>query len=146
MNKFKPNINKIAFKKFRKNKDKFLNYSLPNSLSDRFHFGCFGLIALECGYLESLQIEASRRSISKKLDRKGKLWIHCFPYKPLTSKGSGVRMGKGKGNISKWVYPVKKGEILFELADVTLENAKKAFRTVSFKLSVSTKFIFSKFL
>lgn len=73
MNKFKPNINKIIFKKKRKNKDKFLNISVPLSIHQRFFFGSFGLVATECGYLESLQIEASRRSISKKLDRKGKL-------------------------------------------------------------------------
>lgn len=146
MNKFKPNINKISFKKFRKNKDKFLNISFPTSLWKRFHFGTFGLLALECGYLESLQIEASRRIITRKLERQGKLWIHCFPYKPLTSKGSGVRMGKGKGNISKWVYPVKKGEILFELDKVSRESAKKAFRSASFKLSVNTKFVSFRFI
>lgn len=144
MNKFQPNTTKIHFKKYRKNKNKYLKNTFQfNSMIKRFHFGTYGLMALENGFLESLQIEASRRSITKKLDRQGKLWIHCFPYKPSTSKGSGVRMGKGKGNISKWLYPVQKGEILFELANIDLYSAKKAFRSASFKLSVQTCFICS---
>lgn len=74
MNKFKPNITKIYFKKFRKNKYKIfkIRYNFY-SMQCRLSFGKFGLISLENGFLESLQIEATRRTITKKLDRQGKL-------------------------------------------------------------------------
>lgn len=141
MNKYQPNISNLKFKKFRKQKNyhKFLKIKELN-----FFFGRYALRAETSGFVEGLQIEACRKSIVRHLERKGKLWIHCWPYKPLTSKGSNVRMGKGKGNISKWVYPVKKGEILFEIDDIPLRKAFFSLKKASFKLSIKTKFIFKK--
>lgn len=138
--KYTPNISKVKFKKFRKKK----NYH--NGLVLRklfFYYGTYALCAQENGFLQSLEIEACRKSIVRHLNRQGNLWIHCQPYKPNTAKGSNARMGTGRGNISKWTFPVKKGEILFELANVSLRDARFAFTKASFKLSVKTKF-FSK--
>ena len=43
------------------------------------------------------QIEAARRTISRRIKRGGKIWIRVFPDKPITEKPLEVRMGKGKG-------------------------------------------------
>lgn len=136
--KYIPNISKVKFKKFRKKKDYHKNLSLKNLY---FYYGKYALCAQETGFLKSLEIEACRKSIVRHLNRQGSLWIHCQPYKPNTAKGSNSRMGTGRGNISKWTFPVKKGEILFELDNVSPKDANFALVKASFKLSVKTKFL-----
>jgi large subunit ribosomal protein L16 len=51
-------------------------------------------------------------------------------------------MGKGVGSISKWVFPVKKGRILFELNNVSFDLAKSALRSAAFKLPLKSKFVY----
>ena len=51
-------------------------------------------------------------------------------------------MGKGKGAVSFWVAKVKKGQILFEISGISLENAKKVLKAGSNKLPIKTKFIY----
>ena len=50
-------------------------------------------------------------------------------------------MGSGKGNVEGYVAVVKEGVILFEVAGVTEEQAKEAFRLGAAKLPVLTKVI-----
>lgn len=64
------------------------------------------------------QIEAGRVAIKRMIRKKKKLWriwIRLFPYCPVSKKSQGLRMGKGKGKISRWICPVKFGQILFEI-------------------------------
>jgi len=143
MNKFIPNIGNKQFKKFKKEKDKHVNKKAYKMTT--LNFGDFGLKAYSSGFLNYKQIEACRRAIVRKLKRKGKLWINCYPYKPLTSKGSGVRMGKGKGNISDWIYPVYVGDVLFELSNVNIYDATRALKSGSTKLQIKLKIIYKKF-
>jgi len=140
MNNYIPNIGKIKFKKPRKFKGKRGKYAQGwATKSNKIIFGRWGFQATSNGFICPLEIEASRRSIVKKMKKEGKLWIRCYPYKPYTSKGSGMRMGKGKGSISRWTFPVKKGQILFEVEGPSASNIKMAFRSVTFKLSVRIK-------
>jgi len=44
------------------------------------------------------------------------------------------------------VFPVKKGRILFELNNVSLEMAKSAFKSAAFKLPVKSKFVYKKII
>ena len=76
------------------------------------------------------------------MKRLGFLWIRIFPDIPVTSKPTENRMGKGKGAVSVWVAKVKKGQILYEISGISLENAKKVFKAGSNKLPVKTKFIY----
>jgi len=50
-------------------------------------------------------------------------------------------MGKGKGTVEFYIARVKPGTVLFELGDVTEEQAKEAFRVAEHKLPVKCKFI-----
>ncbi|MFO7882878.1 MAG: 50S ribosomal protein L16 [Kosmotogaceae bacterium] len=105
------------------------------------HFGEWGLKSLEPHWITSQQIEACRIAIMRTLKRNGKIWIRVFPDKPLTSKGIGVRMGKGKGEVEGWAAVVKPGKILFEIGGVDEKLAKEALRLAAAKLPVRTKVV-----
>ena len=104
-------------------------------------FGEFGLKSLGRGWMSSKQIEAARRAIAHTTKRGGKVWVRVFPDKPITSKGAGVRMGSGKGEIAGYVAVIKPGRILFEIAGVSEEIATDAFTRAGAKVSVLTKII-----
>lgn len=104
-------------------------------------FGNFGLKALETRWITSRQIEAARRVIIRYLKKGGKLWIRIFPDKPVTHKGTEVPMGGGKGSVSHYVFPIRPGRIIFELAGIPEEEAREALRKASDKLPVKTKFV-----
>jgi large subunit ribosomal protein L16 len=104
-------------------------------------FGDYGLKSLGRGWLTARQIEAARKAVSHSTKRTGKLWIRVFPDQPTTKKGSGVGMGSGKGDIDQYVIAVTPGRIIFELAGISTEMAKEAFRLAGAKLPFKTKFI-----
>ena len=105
------------------------------------HFGDYGLQAKEGGYVSARQIEAARIAMTRYMKRGGKVWINIFPHLARTKKPLETRQGKGKGNVDEWVAVVKKGKIMFEIADVSEEIAREALRLASHKLSVKTKFV-----
>jgi large subunit ribosomal protein L16 len=104
----------------------------------RISFGDFGLKSTDRGRITSRQIEAARRTITRAIKRGGKIWIRIFPDKPITQKPLEVRMGSGKGNVEYWVAEIKPGRVLFEIAGVTEDLAREAFKLASAKLPVST--------
>ncbi len=108
---------------------------------DYVAFGDYGLIAMEPAWIKSNQIEACRVTMSRYFKRGGKIYIRIFPDKPVTKKPQEVRMGKGKGAVEYWVSVVKPGRVLFEVANVTEEQAKEAFRLASHKLPIKTKMV-----
>ena len=103
--------------------------------------GEYGIQALEAGLIKGNQIEAARIAMTRYTKRGGKVWIKIFPDKPITNKGIGTRMGKGKGAPEYWVAPVKPGRVMFEVAGVSEEVAREALRLASHKLPVKTKFL-----
>lgn len=104
-------------------------------------FGSYGLKALTPERVTARQIEAARRAITREMKRAGRLWIRIFPDVPVTDKPAEVRMGKGKGAVEFWVARVKPGRIMFEIADVDEELARKAFALGAAKLPVKSKFV-----
>ncbi len=104
-------------------------------------FGEFGLKATGRGRITARQIEAARRTITRRVKRGGKLYIRVFPDKPITKKPLEVRMGKGKGNVEYWVALVQPGRMLYEIEGVTEELAREAFKLAAAKLPVATTFV-----
>jgi large subunit ribosomal protein L16 len=104
-------------------------------------FGSFGIKALQERWISAAQIEAARVAITRYMQRQGQVWIRIFPDKPITKKPADVRMGKGKGDPYKYVFPAKPGRILFEVEGVPFEVAKEALRLGAQKLPTTTKFI-----
>lgn len=104
-------------------------------------FGDWGLMSLDNERITSRQIEAARQAITRYVKRGGKIWIRIFPHTPVTKKPLDVKMGSGKGEPQFYVAKVKAGTVMFEIADVTEEQAKEAFRLAGHKLPVRVKII-----
>ena len=107
-------------------------------------YGTVGLKAETAAWINSRQIEASRRAITNYLKREGKLWIRIFPDKPITAKPPEVTLGGGKGDVKEYVFPVRPGRIMFEVDGVPVETEKKAVRLAGFKLPVRTRIIIAR--
>ena len=104
-------------------------------------FGNYGLQALEPTWITSRQIEAARRTITRYTKRGASLWIRIFPDKSVTARAAESRMGSGKGTVDYWVAVIRPGIILFEIASVPEEVARRAFELAAYKLPIKTKFI-----
>ena len=105
------------------------------------HFGDYGLLALEPGWITNRQIEAARVAMTRHIKRGGKVWINIFPDKPVTKKPAETRMGSGKGNPEGWVAVVKPGRVMFELSGVAEPVAREAMDRAAHKLPIRSKFI-----
>ncbi len=127
---------KMKFPKWHKGKSKGISQR-----GNQLNFGPFGLKSMETKWVSAQQIEAGRLAIVRTLKRKGKIWTRTFPYKPVTSKGTEASMGGGKGKVSHYVFPVRPGRVIFELAGVEEEKAKEALKRAASKLPVKTRFI-----
>ena len=103
--------------------------------------GGYGLKAEGPGWVTAREIEAARRAITGYVKRGGQLWVRLFPSKPVSSRPAETRMGGGKGAVDHWVAVVKRGRILYEIADVPEEAAREALRRAAHKLSVPTKIV-----
>lgn len=104
-------------------------------------FGTFGIKSLDTHWLTSQQIEAARIAVTRYMQRDGRIWIRIFPDKPITKKPADVRMGKGKGDVAGYVFPITPGRIIFEVDGVSYNVAKEALRLAAQKLPVTTKFV-----
>ena len=109
--------------------------------SGAIQFGTFAIQALEAGRLSARVLEATRRSITRKLKRKGQLWTRVFPDTPVTAKPAETRMGKGKGAVSFWVARVQRGQILFEIDGIPTIIAHQAMKKAIQKLPLSARAI-----
>jgi large subunit ribosomal protein L16 len=126
--------NKVKYKKIKKGKLVRLEFK-----SNILKFGSIGLKAAESGIINSRQIEAARQAIVRKIKRNGKIWIKIFPDLPITSKPIGIRMGKGKGQVSHWGARVRGGTVLFEVCGINTNTIVAALKTGGAKLPVRTK-------
>lgn len=127
---------KVKYRKKQKGKRRGLAYR-----GSSVDFGDYGVIALECGWLTSRQIEAARVAITRVMKRQGKVYIRVFPDKPITLKPAETRMGKGKGAPEYWVAVVKPGRVIFEVEDVSYSIAKRAMELASHKFPMKVKMV-----
>ena len=104
-------------------------------------FGEYGLKALGRAWLTSAQIEAGRRAITHSIKRGGKVWVRVFPDKPVTARPAGQRMGRGKGDIDRYVAVVKPGRIIFEVAGVSRDLVFKALERAGAKMPFKTRVV-----
>ena len=104
-------------------------------------FGEYGLVALEPRWITNRQIEAARVAMTRHAKRGARVWIRIYPDMPYTSKPIGTRQGNGKGAPEGWVAVVKKGAVMFEMADVDEQVAREALTLAASKLPIKTKFV-----
>ncbi len=107
---------------------------------NKITYGSYGLVAQECAWITSNQIEAARIAMTRSIKRGGKVYIKIFPHKPVTKKPAEVRMGSGKGAPEYWVAVVKPGRVMFEIEGVTEAQAREAMRLAGHKLPIKCKF------
>jgi large subunit ribosomal protein L16 len=118
--------------------------SIPNKIlseASKITSGSFAFKAAEFGVLTSMQIEAARKVIMKKIKKKGKLWVKIFPHTPKTKKPVEVRMGKGKGSVDLWIAKIRPGVILYEIEGISPKLAKEVFFLSCHKLPILCKLI-----
>lgn len=108
---------------------------------NRVVFGDHGIQALEAGWISAQVIEAARITANRFLGGEGRLYIRLFPHKPLTSKPLEVRMGTGKGEPEYWAAEIRPGQVLYEIAGVPEEVAKRAFARVAHKLPLKVRYV-----
>lgn len=104
-------------------------------------FGEFGIKAMESAWLKNNQLETCRVILARRLRRGGKMWIRVFPDKPITKKPAETRMGKGKGDVDRWVRVIKRGAVIFEIGGVPEDYARASLRLVAYKLPFKTTFV-----
>ena len=104
-------------------------------------YGEFGLKAEGPGWVSAREIEAARRAITGYVKRGGQLWVRLLPDKAISARPAETRMGGGKGAVDRWVAVVRRGRILYEIADVSDDDAREALRRAAHKLSVPTRIV-----
>ncbi|RUP20188.1 ribosomal protein L10e/L16 [Jimgerdemannia flammicorona] len=106
-------------------------------------FGEYGLRITDGARLSAVQLTAAHTTIKRKIKtvKGSKLWMRVFPDIPVSSKGSEVRMGKGKGAFEYWACRVPINRIVFEVGGLRKEIAKEALRLGGHKLPVKTEFV-----
>jgi len=123
----------VAIKFFRK-----IGYNKP-FLGPICQKGDVSIIALERGSLEKNTIESVRRVITRELNRSGKINIPLPFNIPCSSKPSGIRMGKGKGKISKTIARISNGTVLLEIFTYDKVKALTALQKAVKKLPFKTE-------
>lgn len=125
--------------KFRKKqKGKKLNTINKIYTSETLIYNKLGLKAKESGHMSSKQITALRQTVNKIMKKKGKVKINIFPTIQFTKKPLEVRMGKGKGNIDRWIFKVRSGTMLCEIETPFPLIGLKALKLAKFKIPLNT--------
>lgn len=104
-------------------------------------FGSFGLKAETPARVDSKQIEAARRAMTRRAGKLAKVWIRIFPDRPFTQKAAEVPMGKGKGDLEGYCFEVRPGRVLFEVDGIPEADARDALRKAGTKLPVRTRIV-----
>lgn len=111
-------VNKVPnLKKVKREPKNLRDIRGPTRGADSFTTGQYGIVALGGGYLHWGHIEMIRLTVNRKMDARRMFARWCIngPYKPITRKGLGQRMGGGKGAIDHYVTPVRYGRLIVEM-------------------------------
>ncbi|XP_069156727.1 large ribosomal subunit protein uL16m isoform X3 [Procambarus clarkii] len=97
----------------------------------------YGIIAKRGGMLKFGHLEMIRMGIARRIDvnKMFAVWRIEAPWKPITRKGQGKRMGGGKGGIDHYVTPVKAGRVIIEMGGkCSFEEVKPVLKLIAHKL------------
>lgn len=127
--------------KFRKQQRLRGSFKGKAQRGSRLAFGSFGLKSVEIAEINSRQIEAGRRALTRFIKRGGKVWIRVFPDKPITQKAAEVPMGSGKGSVEYYASLVKPGTMIYEMDGVTEEIARTALKRAAQKFPMKCRIV-----
>ncbi|XP_077448977.1 large ribosomal subunit protein uL16m [Stigmatopora argus] len=111
-------LNKVPnFKKPKKEMKKLRDIQGPARAANTFTSGQYAIVAMDGGYLHWGHLEMIRLTVNRKMDSRNTFarWRINAPYKPITRKGLGQRMGGGKGAIDHYVTPIRFGRLIVEV-------------------------------
>jgi large subunit ribosomal protein L16 len=84
--------------------------------NNKFTSGIFGLKAMSIGKINTKQLESMSKHLTKRIKKKiGYVYNKITLNKTLTKKPTGIRMGKGKGEIKDIINYINRGKYLFEI-------------------------------
>jgi large subunit ribosomal protein L16 len=130
----------FKYKKHQKGSFKNINNII---LFKNLKFQNLKLVSLASGRIKATQIHSMFFAINKIMKRLGRITLNVFPYHPISKKPLEIRMGKGKGNVSHWVFNAKPGVILCEIQTNFLAYGFKALKLAQIRLPIKTRiFIF----
>uniref|UniRef100_A0A3B1KES5 Large ribosomal subunit protein uL16m n=1 Tax=Astyanax mexicanus TaxID=7994 RepID=A0A3B1KES5_ASTMX len=136
-------LNKVPnFKKAKKEMKRLRDIQGPAKGATSFTYGQYAIVAMGGGYLEWGHLEMMRLTINRQLDPSTTFatWRVSAPYKPITRKGLGQRMGGGKGAIDFYVTPVKCGRLIVEVGGrIELGEVEGVLNQVARKLPFPAK-------
>ena len=105
---------KIIVKKRHKRKIKKANKFLSS-----INLGFYGIKAGFFGFVNQRQVETARLILTRLTKKFGRIFIRIHFFIGLTKKPLTSRMGKGIGLFKEWVVLIKKGNMLFEVSNVS---------------------------
>jgi len=108
-------------------------YKIQNS-SHQALVGDFSIISLKTSRITAKQIECSRILLRREIRKKNATQKRVSFTIPVTSKPTGVRMGKGKGEIDFYVGKCYCFDPIFDFRGISLELGLKLLRKISYKL------------
>ncbi|KAM9765161.1 large ribosomal subunit protein uL16m [Menidia menidia] len=136
-------LNKVPnLKKAKKEGKKLRDIRGPTKGANAFTSGQFAIVAMGGGYIHWGHLEMMRLTINRKMDSRTTFarWRINAPYKPVTRKGLGQRMGGGKGAIDHYVTPVRYGRLIVEVGGkVELGEVEHVLTEVAKKLPFPAK-------
>eukprot|EP00916_Digyalum_oweni_P022773 GHVL01037706.1.p1 GENE.GHVL01037706.1~~GHVL01037706.1.p1 ORF type:complete len:252 (+),score=13.83 GHVL01037706.1:49-804(+) len=118
----------------------------PELIHNQLQYGEYGIQATGGGSLRWGHLEMIRLTINRKMDESCMfaIWRVEQPWKSITKKGQGHRMGGGKGAIDHYVFPLRAGRIIVEMGgECEFEEVQKILtqvaRILPFKARVVTR-------
>ena len=102
------------------------------------------LQATQGGKMRWGHFEMVRLGIGRKMDesRMFAVWRIDQPWKPITKKGQGHRMGGGKGAIDHYVTPIKADRVIVEMGGYCeFEEVRGILEIVAHKLPFNAKVV-----
>ncbi|XP_023211212.1 39S ribosomal protein L16, mitochondrial-like [Centruroides sculpturatus] len=107
----------LAYSKAVKMYKNLIDIRGPELIRNKLIYKQYGIIALSGTNLKHGHLEMIRNIINKRMDvkRTFAVWGIDSPWKPITKKSQGKRMGGGKGSIAYYVTPIRAGRIIVEV-------------------------------
>lgn len=128
-------------KKFKKSQKGSLQNKITKTSSFFQLKGRAGLRATVSGRLTSKQLVSIKKIINKTIKKSGRLNMNMFPHLPVSKKPKEIRMGKGKGNVDRWVSKVFAGSLLCEVYTLSLPLALTALKAAQIRLPLKTRVV-----
>ncbi|XP_041455440.1 39S ribosomal protein L16, mitochondrial-like [Lytechinus variegatus] len=117
----------------------------PSEVANKLMYNQYGLLATTPGYMRHGHFEMIRLTINRFIgdsDHMFARWRVNAPFKPVTKKGQGQRMGGGKGSVHHYVTPVKAGRLVMEMGGkMEFEEVHSILYQISKKLPFRCKVV-----